>query len=499
MKHISRRAILAGLGVATGWAATRTLRGDLPSYDGTNRIVPPTGAGVLNDASGLSATPIHKHIIVSEPPGEALLARVRAEIQEAQSEGRAFNIGAARHSMGGQAIPRDGIAMTFDAASNGGAIEMDRAASIYRAHAGARWSQVINTLDPAGFGPAVMQSNNDFGLAATFSVNAHGWPVPYGPMGATVDRIGMVLADGDYVQASRTENAELFGHAMGGYGLIGAIVDMDVQMVRNTRLEPTFTEMASEDFAPAFRSAVDDPAVTMAYGRLNVERADFLTQALLITYREAEDQEALPPAATSGWMSHVAGRIYRAQLGNERMKSFRWWNETVAGPLLGGGASTRNSLINEPVVTLDDRNPDRTDILHEYFVGFDQFPAFLQACREVIPASYQEFLNVTLRYVATDPEATLSYATVPRIAAVMSFSQELTQRAEADMARMTRALIERIADIGGAYYLPYRPHATRDQLLRVYPRAPEFVAAKRAVDPTLTFRNNLWDSYLEAL
>jgi len=106
---------------------------------------------------------------------------------------------------------------------------------------------------------------------------------------------------------------------------------------------------------------------------------------------------------------------------------------------------------------------------------------------------------VTLRFVDTDQESWLGYATTPRIAAVMSFSQEITARAEADMQRMTQALIDGVLSIGGTYYLPYRPHARLDQFTRGYPRAAEFAAAKRAIDPNLLLRNNLWDSYLEAL
>ena len=67
------------------------------------------------------------------------------------------------------------------------------------------------------------------------------------------------------------------------------------------------------------------------------------------------------------------------------------------------------------------------------------------------------------------------------------------------MARMTRDLVDGIIAIGGTYYLPYRPHPTVAQLTRAYPRAAEFAAAKRALDPDLLFRNNLWDSYLEQL
>ncbi len=493
MAHFTRRAALLGGGaLAGGWAAVR-YGPRSPVLDGTASLIPDAAPGTLNDASGLSETPVFRHLVISDDPGEALIAALRNEIAEARSLGRPFNIGAARHSMGGQAIPRDGHAVTFD----NGLVEPDTANGIMRAHAGARWAQVIATLDPLGYGPKVMQSNNDFGVAATFCVNAHGWPVPFGPMGGTVRSVQMLLPGGDLIEVNRGD--DLFNMTMGGYGLTGAIIAMDVEVEKNARLVPTFAEMDAEDFAQRFVVAANSGDISMAYGRLNVDRANFFDRALMITYRADADQSDLPAVSGSGLASKIAARIYRVQLHNERAKRLRWWTETDVGPALGSGPVTRNSLINEPVVTLDDRNPNRTDILHEYFVAPARFGEFLEVCRAIIPASYQEFLNVTLRYVAADPESVLAYATVARIAAVMSFSQEMTVRAEADMARMTRALIDGIIGIGGAYYLPYRPHATPAQLARAYPRAGEFAAAKRALDPTLTFRNNLWDSYLVAL
>ena len=495
MGKLGRRAVVFGAGAAAGVAGTVWLKGSNPVLDGTRSLVPPAAANTLNDASGLSETPVAKHITLTEDPGEALVARLRAELKEARAEGRPVNIGAARHSMGGQAIPRDGTAISF----RNTRLEPDIAAGTYRAHAGARWYEIIAALDPLGWGPKVMQSNSDFGLAATFSVNAHGWPVPHGPMGSTVREIAMLLPSGDLVTASRTREPELFNMAMGGYGLTGLITEMVVEMTPNQRLAPGFRRMEAEAFAPAFRAAVDDPSIPMAYGRLNVGRARFMEEALMITYSATEDQEDLDPAGGSGFASRAAARLYRWQLGNEPMKRLRWWTESSAAPLLAAGPATRNNLMNEPVVTLDDRDESRTDILHEYFVPFDAFSQFLQVCREVIPASYQEFLNVTLRFVDTDTESWLSYARVPRIAAVMSFSQEMTARAEADMARMTRALIDGILQIGGAYYLPYRPHATLDQLVIAYPRAPEFATRKREIDPDLLLRNNLWDSYLSLI
>ena len=204
---------------------------------------------ILNDASRLSPTPVARHVTISKPPLDDLVERIRAELKEAAAAKRAVAASVARHSMGGQSLPRDGTAITLD----GGPLEMDIAAKAYRTSAGNRWSDVIRMLDPKGFSPAVMQSNSDFGVGSTFCVNAHGWPVPHGPFGSTVKAIRMVLADGTLIQCSRSENAELFGLAMGGYGLFGIIVELDVEMTPNLLLEPKFERMSPERFASDVR------------------------------------------------------------------------------------------------------------------------------------------------------------------------------------------------------------------------------------------------------
>jgi FAD/FMN-containing dehydrogenase len=140
--------------------------------------------------------------------------------------------------------------------------------------------------------------------------------------------------------------------------------------------------------------------------------------------------------------------------------------------------------------------PTRTDILHEYFVPADRFGDFLAARREIIPAHRQDLLNITLRYVDTDSSSVLTYAPQPRIAAVMLFVQQRTTEADDDMRAMTTQLISRVLALGGSYYLPYRLHASPEQLRLAYPRLDEFVEAKRRYDPHLRFRNALWDTYL---
>jgi FAD/FMN-containing dehydrogenase len=485
--------LLLGSGALAGAAAVKLIPGKPPSA-GTLLPPPSTGSGtVLNDASELSPVRVSKHITFSQNPDDAFIDLMRAEIAEAQSAGRPVAVGAARHSMGGQSLPSGGTAITLDQRW----MELDRAASTYRVAAGVRWSTVISQLDGHGFSPTVMQSNNDFGVASTFCVNAHGWAVPHGPFGSTVQSFRMLMADGELVECSREKNRDLFELSMGGYGLLGIIVDLVVKMVPNRVLVPTFARTSGDDLADRFEAALETQrGVAMAYGRMDVSADGFLRDALLTTYSDENDRGEPPPAGGSGLVSHVSRLIYRAQLGSEDTKKLRWWMETSVAPALRGKA-TRNSLINEPVATLAEQDPSRVDILHEYFVPADRFADFLVACREVIPSSYQELMNITLRYVQADPESVLCYAPTHRVAAVMSFSQEKSLRAEEDMTRMTRNLIERVAELGGAYYLPYRLHATLDQMRKVYPRLDEFVRRKLEADPGRVFRNAMWDRYME--
>jgi FAD/FMN-containing dehydrogenase len=291
----TRRAVLAG---ALAAAAAR------PSLaaQGSERVV-------MNDASRLNPTPVVKHWRLKSDSAGAAIEALRAELKDATAAGRRVAAGAARHSMGGQSLPRDGTAITFDNPW----FEVDTANSLYRVSAGARWAEVIAKLDPLGLSPKVMQSNNDFGIASTFCINAHGWPVPYGPFGSTVRALRLMLADGSVVECSREKNAELFALAMGGYGLFGIILDLDVEMAKNMLLAPAFEIMPAEAFAERFiATAAKDASVLMAYGRLSVARARFFDEALMIAYRAAPSQPSILPAATSGSaLTWLLSDIYR--------------------------------------------------------------------------------------------------------------------------------------------------------------------------------------------
>jgi FAD/FMN-containing dehydrogenase len=488
--------LLLGAGGVAGALFARSLD-ESPAAPGEPFPAATSGGNLLlNDASELSPTQVARHLTIRDNPDDMLLAKLRRELKDAQAARKAVVAHTARHSMGGQSLAADGVALTLDQ----NWIAIDRPAGVYRVAAGMRWSAVIKALDAAGLSPKVMQSNNDFGVASTFSVNAHGWPVTFSGGGTTARSMKILLASGEHLTCSRTENPRLFAAALGGYGLVGLITELEMEARPNRNLEPTFEAMRGKDFGLAFERALrGDPAIDMAYGRMNVAIDGFFDEALLITYRPTGDQSQIPPAAGSGFISRRSRDLFRQQVGSDRWKKFRWGVETDVNRYVNAGVTTRNSLLNEPVVTLDDRDPARTDILHEYFISPRRFAEFVAICQDVIPSSFQELLNITLRFVDTDKDSILAYATEPRIAAVMLFSQEKSRRAEADMARLTVNLIEGVLSIGGTYYLPYRPHASLTQFQRGYPRAGELVHVKQEVDPSAMFRNGLWENYLARL
>jgi FAD/FMN-containing dehydrogenase len=481
MDSVTRRALVAG--VVAGPAALAACG---------HSIVPAVVPGPLevDDQSRLNRTLVSRNIRLTD--SDDLSDRVAIALAAARAAGSPVCVAGARHCMGGQSLPPErGVAAELAAP----AVQVDAVKKTCVVQAGTRWRDVLVALDPHGLSPTVTQSNNDFSLGGTVSVNAHGWATPHGPVGDTVTRFRLMLADGSIVECSPERNADLFGLCIGGYGLFGVLLDIELETADNVWLERTQTRIPAQEFASQFTAAVRTPGVNMAYGRLSPVRDGFLDEALLVTHRPASDPPSpLPALGSAGGADLIGRRLFRSQTGSDAGKRLRWWGETnlVPGQLK---PATRNSLMNVSVRTFAGSDPEVTDILHEYFVPPAALDGFLQDCRRIIPASRQDLLNITLRWLEADRRSVLAFAPEPRIALVMLFSQALTPAAETDMRALTVQLIDAVLAAGGSFYLPYRLHARPDQLMRAYPRLPEFVAAKRRLDPELRFQNQMWDRW----
>lgn len=450
-----------------------------------------TPSGFTDDASRLNQTgvtevwPIPEQSAVAEAQLQLLFARAR-------SEKIGISIAGARHSMGGHTICPDGIVIDMLPFQR---MEFNAPNKILRVGAGARWKDIVPFLDARGMSVAIMQSNNDFSVGGSLSVNCHGWQCRRPPIADSVVSFRLMKADGAIVTCSRTENKELFSLVLGGYGLFGVILDAELRVVPNERYRAEADVLLASKYAEVYQANVDDTA-GMAYGRLCVVPGEkFLKEAILTVFRKAPcDVREIPPLKGLDYAT-LRREVFRAQIGSKSGKELRWKAEKKLGETAGGKLYSRNQLFNEPAEVYQDQNSDRTDILHEYFVPCRRLEEFLAHARRIVPQHPVDLLNVTVREVREDKDAFLCYADQDMFALVMLFNQPRTPAADEQMQTFTRAMIDAALECGGRYYLPYRLHADPEQFRRAYPQADQFFGRKREHDPNGIFRNQFYLKY----
>lgn len=486
---LGRAGLALGLLVALGLGPPVAHLACVAWNDGGSEPLLPRG--VLDDMSHLEATPVAEVVVV--PPDEgAALEVVRSALERARSHGLAVSIAGARHSMGGQTIAARGIVLDM---LDHDRLEIDAQARVLHAQAGATWHDVLQALDPLGLSVAVMQSNNVFSLGGSVSVNCHGWQPSSPPIAASVRALSVVTADGALHLCSRDEDPELFGLVLGGYGLFGVILDLDLDLVPNEVYRAERFAVPLADYVATLEREVlrAEPPPGLAFGRLAIAPRGFLEEAVLTVLRPE-------PGATPELLAEPGPRtlkrlVFRGSVGSDYGKSLRWVLERTLGGWLFAGPVTRNRLLDDDLSVLENHDPAATEILQEYFVPFSGLVPFVERLREAVRRHDADLLNVTLRDLRPDVDSFLRYADQPMLALVLLFHQARTAEADERMEPLTRELIDAALDVGGRYYLPYRLHATPEQFRAAYPMAPAFFEAKRRLDPGELFQNRFWLTY----
>jgi FAD/FMN-containing dehydrogenase len=445
-------------------------------------------APALDDASRLNATQVAQIVPIdaADPAGQLRTLLLRARL-----EGRRVSIGGARHSMGGHTLYPGGIALDMRPLH---AMELDEARNVLHVGAGALWSEIVPYLDARGRSVAVMQSNNSFSVGGSISVNCHGWQFDRPPIASTVRSLRLMTADGDVVRCSRTENSQLFSLVLGGYGLFGVILDVDLDVVPNERYRLEQHLVPAQDALATFDSFVRGRNdVQMVYGRLNIVPQRLFDEVIINAF--VADASGPPPALGEPHNVRLQRLIFCGSAESDYGKSLRWNAETKLQPFVMGHVFSRNQLINEGVEIFENRTADSTDVLHEYFVPREGATKFVAAAREIVLRTHANLLNVTVRSVNEDRDTFLRYANGPMFAFVMLYRQQKTADAERQMEAMTQQLIDAALASGGRYYLPYRLHATPAQFFAAYPQGREFFRLKRKYDPDERFQNAFYVKY----
>ena len=120
---------------------------------------------VLDDVSRLNAAEAG---VVVQP---RTLADVQAALALARATGRRVVMRGTKHSMGGQSLCDDAVALDMAFVN---AVRYDAVSNTYRAGAGATWADVITVLNAHGRAPRTLQSYATFSVGGTLSVTGHG-------------------------------------------------------------------------------------------------------------------------------------------------------------------------------------------------------------------------------------------------------------------------------------------------------------------------------------
>lgn len=407
----------------------------------------------------------------------------------------AIAVGGGRYSMGGQVAIQDGLHLDMRAMNR--LVWLDTERRRARVQAGMRWRDLQDHLDPRGLAVRTMQSYSNFTVGGSVSVNVHGRYVGHGPVGHSVRALQLVLADGRRVEASAERHEPLFRAAIGGYGAVGVITEVELDLAANVRIERGVEAVPLDNYVPWFQARV------LADGRAVLHNADLLPPAfdapVAVTWRRADDATPLTETA------HLVPRGQRHALE----QSVIWAVSELPGgtalrsrvihPLLHSGPSVKwlNHEASLDVAQLEPRSrSSSTYVLQEYFVPPSALAAFVRTMGAILRYHHVEALNVSIRHSPADRISLLPWAPQETFSLVLYYKQRTSPAAQGAVRRWTRELIDAALAHQGRYYLPYQLHATQAQFEAAYPEAARLRALKREVDPAGRFSNELWRRYL---
>jgi FAD/FMN-containing dehydrogenase len=460
--------------------------------------------GTINDASALSETPVYGMVEVSE---EAHVARA---LEFARANGLKVSMAAVRHSMGGHAFDDNALVLDMRKFNR---IELDADARTIAVQPGATWHAIQNVLHPR-FAVKAMQSTDIFSVGGSISVNAHGMDHQVGSIAGTIRALRVMLADGSVVTCSRQENGDLFRHVVGGYGLFGVVLSATLDVTGNAVYQTSREIIRSEEFPDYFAKKIEpDKGLGLFYGHLSAAPGNFLEDMIVYRYDRIADQAPadMPPLEEPSGVKLTRLIINLAKYGS-LFQELKWFSEKSLEPefeactvprtaaLAEGEAClvTRNNPMHDSVPYLFNDLAGETDILHEYFVPRGAYNDFIAGAREILADQPLPVLNASIR-VVHEEDIALSYAPKPAFSLVLYINQSTDEAGNAEMRKLTRAMIELTLKHGGRFFLPYQLHYTGAELVASYPELPAFLARKKEYDPGELFQSTFYRAIRAAL
>ena len=364
--------------------------------------LPDENSSILFDAGGSSFNP--QKIIHVKNTNDIV-----TNVLFAKKHNIKISIGGRRHSMGGQTQFNQSIHLNMLGLNH---VEYRPKTKTVLVGSGATWKKIQQILNEHGRSVKVMQSDNIFTVGGSVSVNAHGWPVGQQPVGSTVLSMKVVTSDGTIRTITKESNPKLFGAIVGGYGLFGVIVELELETLPNTMLTFHTSYMPIKDFSSNFKNLVtNNPKIELAYGRLSLDKNDLFYEAGLFMYEKVADNPSPNHQMDREQLIALKRGVFRSSQYTNLGKKVRWSSEKIyAQRMSNGPLISRNTIMSPDINVLWPFNRENKDILHEYFIPKENLASFLLAFKDVMSKHEINLLNVTIREVLKDTVSALPYA-----------------------------------------------------------------------------------------
>lgn len=485
---MKRRDFLKAAGVLAAWPYGRGLEAE------TSRRV------LVNDIhSQLNPTWVTG---IEKPSSlDALVTTVR----KASEGGRSISIAGGRHAMGAQQFGTDTVLL--DMRGMRSVIDFDPETGLIEVEAGVHWPELINDYlalqrgAERPWGIAQKQTGADrLTIGGALAANAHGRGLTLKPMVGDVEAFTLVDERGEVRRCSRTENAELFRLAIGGYGLFGVMATVQLRLIPRRKLERYVEVREVEGLAEEFQRRIDDGYL---YGdfqfAIDPASDDFMKKGVFSCYRPVEDTGPMPENQKQLDADDWRELLYLTH--TDKAEAFRRYSNyylSTAGQLYWSDTHQLSTYLDDYHRMLEHRTKARhrgSEVITEVYAPRHRLAEFLADVRDDFRRHNVEVIYGTIRWIERDDESFLPWARESYACTVMNLHTEHSKAGLRHSAQAFRRLIDISLRHGGSYFLTYHKHATRKQVEACYPQFAEFLRLKRKYDPAEVFQSDWYRHY----
>ncbi len=370
-------------------------------------------------------------------------------------------------------------------------LSFDESSGVLCCEAGVTLEQILHTFAPRGWFPQVTPGTKQVTVGGCIANDVHGKAHHHqGAFNRCVSSFRVLLASGEVVTTSRSENTELFWGSFGGLGLLGVILEVTLSLrriettyfcqrsVRCASLDALLDAMEVND-PPYLVANVDLTATGASLGRGLLTVGDHACAAELPSSFQQEPLRVFGPP----WLK-VPGGMPALALNPFTAAAINWVRDQRA-------LRADEVMHAEPFFYQLDAIAAWNRGYGPH--GFAQYQFAipraagrqrLRALLEVIVSSgNQPFLSV-LKRLGPAEEGPLSF---PLEGYTLAVDLPIRLGTEA----LTRRLDAMVIEAGGRVYLAKDSFLEASSLAAMYPRVDEWRALKARFDPSNTFQSDL--------